>query len=269
MEHLLGWNWDAQWDSHEHPGSCTAIRSLGCLWSNGWVRASNGRHLPTGALPWEWMASALQGWVFSLVLEALGSVLLCEVKCMGPGCSLQLGLRSMLRQLLGQMSLHPERGIVHEWNWGFCSLFICSSKFSKQPMGLVPYAQDLKTRMASLWLNLFMTKSGCHLWALPFPLSSILRAQFPTQSLFFPTYLITWDLSKSLDYIRFLQPTSRYILVRSIPHVDEFLLCSLGTVSSTSSYSATLISPRIHFMLDQIIAWIGYVNNKPGSEMIP
>lgn len=200
MEHLLGWNWDAQWDSHEHPGSCTAIRSLGCLWSNGWVRASNGRHLPTGALPWEWMASALQGWVFSLVLEALGSVLLCEVKCMGPGCSLQLGLRSMLRQLLGQMSLHPERGIVHEWNWGFCSFFICSSKFSKQPMGLVPYAQDLKTRMASLWLNLFMTKSGCHLWALPFPLSSILRAQFPTQSLFFPTYVITWDLSKSLDY---------------------------------------------------------------------
>lgn len=140
MERLLRWNWDALWDSHEHPGSCTAIRSLGSLWGTAWVRASNGWRPPTGALPWEWMASALQGWVFSLVLGALGSVPLCEVKCTGPGCSLQLGLRSMLRQLLGQMSLHPEKGIVHEWNWGFWSLFICSSKFSNQPIGLVPYA---------------------------------------------------------------------------------------------------------------------------------
>lgn len=80
-----------------------------------------------------------------------------------------------------------------------------------------------------------------HLWDLPFSLSSILRAQVPTQSLFFPTYVITWDLSKSLDYIRFLQPVSRYVLVRIIPHVDEFLMCSLGTVSSTSFYSAILL----------------------------
>lgn len=108
-----------------------------------------------------------------------------------------------------------------------------------------------------------------HLWDLPFSLSSILRAQVPTQSLFFPTYLITWDLSKSLDYIIFLQPVSRYVSVRIIPLVDEFLMCSLGTVSSTSSYFAILISPRIHFMVDRIIAWIEYVNNKPGSKMIP
>ena len=77
---------------------------------------------------------------------------------------------------------------------------------------------------------------------LHFPLSPLQGAQVLTWWFLFPSYLNLCGFFLQLWWYRNLS-ASLQVSVRIVPHVDVFLMCFLGEVSSVSSYSAILILP--------------------------
>lgn len=93
-------------------GGASAISFLCCFWCAAWVSTNNSCYWPAQAPPWDWVASASCGWVFSLVVASLDPVSCSDMEWAG----LEHLLGSSLGACWGMGSLAAAREVL---SWPF------------------------------------------------------------------------------------------------------------------------------------------------------